>query len=120
VYTVTLRAKYFAQVGMKQTISSESWHWAIRSDPTVALSSSVASILTPATPAPPKAEDMYLYKQTQGQSTTYILYIPSKGTYQTTADTNQANRWAVLVGHDAWLLNDAQVAELNNVRALFK
>lgn len=38
VYTATLRAKYFAMVGMKQTISSESWHWAIRSNPTVDLS----------------------------------------------------------------------------------
>lgn len=30
VYTATLRAKYFAQAGLKNTISSESWHWAIR------------------------------------------------------------------------------------------
>ena len=32
-----LREKYFAMVGMENTIASETWHWAIRSDPTVDL-----------------------------------------------------------------------------------
>lgn len=50
VYTATLRAKYFAQVGMKQTIPSESWHWAIRSNPTVDIASTVSSIIAPSAP----------------------------------------------------------------------
>jgi len=39
VFDMTLRAKYFGQAGLKNTISSESWHWAIRGNPTVALTS---------------------------------------------------------------------------------
>jgi hypothetical protein len=42
VYTATLRVKYFAMVGMKQTISSESWHWAIRGNPTVEIATVAA------------------------------------------------------------------------------
>ncbi|OJX72838.1 hypothetical protein [Leifsonia sp. 71-9] len=30
VFDMTLRAKYFGQAGLKNTIASESWHWAIR------------------------------------------------------------------------------------------
>lgn len=39
VFDATLRAKYFHQVGMQQTISSESWHWAIRGAASVSLAS---------------------------------------------------------------------------------
>lgn len=38
-----LRAKYFAQAGLKNTISSESWHWAIRGNPLVDISIDTAS-----------------------------------------------------------------------------
>lgn len=44
VFDMTLRAKYFGQAGLKQTISSESWHWAIRGNPSVDLGT-VASAL---------------------------------------------------------------------------
>lgn len=62
-----LRAKYMAQVGMEQTISSESWHWAIRGpvDPGVSLASvgGVAPISNSGTTAAPPEED---YSMTQG------------------------------------------------------
>jgi hypothetical protein len=38
-YQPELRAKFFAMVGLENTISSESWHWAIRGPVTVDLSS---------------------------------------------------------------------------------
>jgi hypothetical protein len=45
VFTTTLRAKYFPQVGLKNTISSESWHWAIRGAAQVSLAGLAATKL---------------------------------------------------------------------------
>lgn len=38
-----LRAKYFTLAGMRNTISSESWHWAIRGNPLVNIGASTAA-----------------------------------------------------------------------------
>lgn len=65
VFTTTLRARFFAQVGMRQTISSESWHWAIRGNPTVDLTSTAATTATKlnTTPATPKPEEDFIMTQ---------------------------------------------------------
>lgn len=47
VFDATLRAKFFALVGLKQTISSESWHWAIRGPAQVDLSAFAGGNATP-------------------------------------------------------------------------
>lgn len=44
IFDMTLRAQFFRQAGMVQTIPSESWHFAIRGNPLVDLGSSVAGI----------------------------------------------------------------------------
>jgi|GEM_PF-2576469 len=63
VFDMTLRAKYFTQVGMRNTIASESWHWAIRSAPQVDLASisgvgNVTHLTTAAVAAKPILEDI--------------------------------------------------------------
>jgi hypothetical protein len=55
VYTATLRAKYFAQVGMQQTIASESWHWAIRGPALVSVAA--AGNVTPITSNVERTDD---------------------------------------------------------------
>lgn len=72
VYDMTLRARYFAMVGMRQTIASESWHWAIRGPSQVDLttvSGGGATALIADIPRPhQEEEEMYIRARTTGPS----------------------------------------------------
>lgn len=102
---------------------AEAWHWTYWGDLGVIGSPSAGGAASPAptpTPAPIEEDEMYLYVQIQGKLTTWILWIPGRGKYQTTQDEKQALKWRALVGKDARILTDPEVAEFINVAGLFK
>lgn len=101
-------------------VPTERWHIGDFNDPWTAPAFTGGSS-TPEIPKPiiPEDDEMYLYKQVQGELVAYILWIPGRAKYQVTRDVNQANRWAVLVGKDAKLISDEAVGELINISGLF-
>ncbi|MFF2054106.1 hypothetical protein ACFVU2_21045 [Leifsonia sp. NPDC058194] len=91
VFDEMLRAKFFAMVGLKQTISSESWHWAIRGPSLVDLTSSagVGSVthLTPAASvAKPILEDIMAVRATR--TSTDQTYLIGQGFIKHLPDQN--------------------------------
>lgn len=100
VFDATLRAKYFGQVGMRQTIASESWHWAIRSNPTVDLTSVSALSVQKLSDASIQEEDMLSFITRDDQSGPWFAtngmvkrYIASKADAQRLVDMGQA-KWS--------------------------
>ena len=101
----------------------EAWHWTFWGALGVIGNTTAGGASSPApppTPAPIEEDEMYLYVQIQGQLTTWILWVPGRGKYQTTQDEKQALKWRALVGKDARILTDPEVAEFINVAGLFK
>lgn len=64
IFDMTLRAQFFRQAGMVQTIPSESWHFAIRGNPLVDISTSTAS--NGATPISNRTDDDEMFSK-EGQ-----------------------------------------------------
>lgn len=103
----------------------EWWHWTFWGPLGAIGNTGAAAGDTTTTPAPPtpaliEEEAMYFYVQIQGKLTTWILWVPGRGKYQTTQSETQAKKWRALVGKDARILTDPEVAEFINVAGLFK
>lgn len=108
---------------------SEPWHWnnpRWATMPIIPTNDALTAAAFSSTPLPaPKIGDpeMNLFKQTQGNETTFILFAPNadpqQHVFQTTTNVDQANMWAVFVGHDAIEVTSPQVVELANVGNIF-